>query len=265
MPFAPVDGARCYYRLAGREHSGAATVVFIHGSGGDGTVWGYQLAGLAGACRVIIPDLPAHGRSGGRRIDSVAEYSKWLQAFAETLRLSSFFLAGHSLGGAIAQQHAREMPGRVAGLVLAGAAMRFCVPREYALLLQQDFCAAAQVSCDRAYAGAVPEALYRRGYDMLVRNGAQTMAADMRACSDFDSTGWAGAIETPGVVICGAGDSITPPEDSRQLARSLRSCALHTVADAGHMVMIEQAETCNRIILDFISRQAKADTAAGRR
>ena len=60
MPFAEVaDGVRIAYqdRGAGRP------IVFVHGWGGSGDVWDYQVLDLADRFRVITVDLRGHGDS----------------------------------------------------------------------------------------------------------------------------------------------------------------------------------------------------------
>ena len=40
-------------------------LLFLHGAGGSHHTFRDQWAGLKGAARLVIPDLPGHGRSGG--------------------------------------------------------------------------------------------------------------------------------------------------------------------------------------------------------
>jgi pimeloyl-ACP methyl ester carboxylesterase len=40
-------------------------IVFLHGAGGSHHTFRDQWAGLKGVARLVIPDLPGHGRSGG--------------------------------------------------------------------------------------------------------------------------------------------------------------------------------------------------------
>ena len=40
-------------------------IVFLHGAGGSHHTFRDQWAGLKGLGRLVIPDLPGHGRSGG--------------------------------------------------------------------------------------------------------------------------------------------------------------------------------------------------------
>src|SRR4029453_9273081 len=60
---AEVDGIRVRYA---RKGSGAETVLFIHGFGGDLDNWLFNLDPLADAYTVVALDLPGHGQSSPR-------------------------------------------------------------------------------------------------------------------------------------------------------------------------------------------------------
>src|SRR5512132_1267351 len=82
------------------------TIVFLHGAGGSHHTFRDQWAGLKGAVRLVIPDLPGHGSSGGTPPESVDIHAAWVVDFLKEIRLDRFILAGHSMGGAIALQAA---------------------------------------------------------------------------------------------------------------------------------------------------------------
>lgn len=232
---------------------GRPTLLCVHGSGGDSSVWQEQLSGLAPDCMLIAPDLPGHGNTHGRGGYSIEEYAAWLESFAETLGLPSFILMGYSMGGAVAQAMARAYPTRVAGLVLVSTAMRFVVAPEYLKVLQQDFPRAARASCDTAYGPGVAPELYHRGLEMLLGNGGETMYEDVLACTQFDSTAWIGKISAPGLVISGEFDTITPPGDGGDLAAALQKAHFSSFPAAGHMVMQEAAAAFNARVRQFLT------------
>ncbi len=127
MPYTTINENRVFYRKSKKTNNTKKTIIFIHGSGGDGFVWEYQLNGLSEFITVIIPDLPGHGKSEGLCFGSAKDYAGWINDFAESLNLSSFYLAGHSLGGAVAQEiaafhhEARETLEHIIGSLLARA------------------------------------------------------------------------------------------------------------------------------------------------
>jgi len=58
-------------------------VVFLHGAGGSHHTFRDQWAGLKGAMRMVIPDLPGHGRSGGSPRESVDASAAWVVDFVK--------------------------------------------------------------------------------------------------------------------------------------------------------------------------------------
>ena len=251
MPYATINENRVFYRKSKKTNNAKKTIVFIHGSGGDGFVWEHQLNGLSDFITVIIPDLPGHGKSEGLCFGSAKDYAGWLNAFAERLNLSSFYLAGHSLGGAVAQEFATIYPKKTEGLILVGTGLFFDISKEYLELLQTDFKAAINISCENAYAGKVSEELYKKGYEMLLENGKNTLYKDMLTCESFDGSELF-LSNNPCLILCGQEDRITNPALSRELSKKINKSTLHVVPKAGHMVMIEAADETNRAIESFV-------------
>lgn len=254
MPLIMVNGKKVYCRFSKKIAGNRETLLLLHGSGGEGSVWGYQLAGLAHRFNLIIPDLPGHGKSEGDGLFSVEACAGWVSDLATVMELSDFFVAGHSLGGAVAQAFASACPEKIRGLVLVGTGLNFDVSQEYLHVLQVDFEKAVKISCDRAYAAAAGEQ-YRKGFDMLLKNGRKTLYTDMLACRAFDGTAGAGAIDAPCLVVCGQKDRITAPELSIELSAKIKNSRLCLVPEAGHMVMIEAKDRVNREIENFVIKQ----------
>src|SRR3990172_1209054 len=99
-------------------------IVFLHGAGGSQHTFRDQWAGLKGVVRLVIPDLPGHGRSGGTPPESVDAYAAWVVEFMKEIGLDRFILAGHSMGGAIALQAALGGLKGLEALVLLGTGAR---------------------------------------------------------------------------------------------------------------------------------------------
>jgi pimeloyl-ACP methyl ester carboxylesterase len=84
--------------------SGAPPVVLLHGLHDCHRTWRRVAAELGRDRRVLVPDLPGHGRSG--RPDATYDlpyYTDVIGAWLEALRLPAVDVVGHSLGGGVAQ------------------------------------------------------------------------------------------------------------------------------------------------------------------
>jgi len=250
MPYITMGAARYFYRASkNKPAAGTHTLVLLHGSGGDSSVWEKQ---LSVDIPVFAPDLPGHGRSDGPLRSSVKEYAAWLDTFIRALEINNFFLAGHSLGGAVAQEFTRSFPHKVTGLILAGTGTHFIIAAEYLKTLKDNFAAAVKASCLTAYAPGTPEAVTAQGCEMLTRNGPEALRSDLLLCQAFNSRTWAATLTVPALVLCGRDDQITPPEASEELARLIPEARLIIIPGAGHMAMIEAPREFNGAVKAFI-------------
>jgi len=253
MPYVTMGDQRLFY--SHRGHTGPA-VVFIHGAGGDHTVWVYQMAGLAAQARLYALDLPGHGRSPGPGATTIAAYAHFVVTFLDTLRLAPAFLIGHSMGGAIAQQVALDHPGRVAGLGLVATGARLRVAPVILETIQNDYPAAIQMIGMWAYGPGTPADLITRGQKQMQAVPATVVHGDFLACDAFDRRSRLREITCPAVIICGEADQLTPVKFSVFLQENLTGARLTLLPGAGHMVMLEQPDAVNTALIALIAPAA---------
>jgi pimeloyl-ACP methyl ester carboxylesterase len=262
MPNIQINSEDCFFRTQGTYSARKPAVLLLHGSGGDSSVWHDQLDGLSNERHVIAPDLPGHGQSRGTAAHTPEAYASWLALLTEALQLQRFILAGHSLGGIIAQQFARMFPEKLQGLILIGTGMRFEIQQEYLDMLGHDFHTACMISCRQAYAAPTPPAMLAKGLNMLRLNGPETLERDLRLCAQFDSTSWAHTLTMPCLILCGTDDAITPCSLSQGLSGAISNSILKCFDAAGHMVMQEQPRQFNREVSLFITTYCLSDEKA---
>jgi pimeloyl-ACP methyl ester carboxylesterase len=102
------------------EHPDALPILFLHSLGGNGGQWALQLDHVRRHRRGVALDFRGHGESDPAEDGdySIAALAGDVAAVADQLSLRRFFLAGHSLGSAVAIEYAAHHPERVAGLLL---------------------------------------------------------------------------------------------------------------------------------------------------
>ena len=109
------DGVEIAWSARG---GGETALVFIHGGLADREFWAPQLAALAGTFRVVALDLAGHGSSGrDRKAWTMEAFGRDASAVVEALELRRVVLIGNSLGGPVALEAARQLRGRVLGVV----------------------------------------------------------------------------------------------------------------------------------------------------
>jgi len=100
--------------------AGAPPLVLIHGLGASGRSLDRVAPLLAARFRVIVPDLPGFGATGGQHTTIEGMAHAVLEALDED-GVEAFAAAGHSMGGLVATALAELAPDRVTRLVLVNA------------------------------------------------------------------------------------------------------------------------------------------------
>lgn len=95
--------------------------VLIHGSWHTGSCWdGVSRHLEAEGHRVLAPTLPGNGTGADRTVDMATTYGHVVDLIADNA-LEDVVLVAHSLGGAVAQLVAQEIPSRIRRLVFHNA------------------------------------------------------------------------------------------------------------------------------------------------
>ena len=98
----------------------APVLVLVHGLGSSGRSFARLAPLLAPRFRVIVPDLPGFGATGGRST-TVEGMARAVLAALDEDGVGEFAAAGHSMGGLVAAAIAELEPDRVTRLILVNA------------------------------------------------------------------------------------------------------------------------------------------------
>ena len=257
-------------------------IVLVHGWGLHGGVW-RELAGrLAASFRVLLPDLPGHGRSPAANgdftlADVVAELQGHMAAPAVWV--------GWSLGALVALTAARRFPQRVSRLVLIGATPKFvqapdwpcAMPSQtlaqFARDLEDDYhatlvrflslqmgsgdvqgCTSA-ASAGSARAAEAARAAVRQLRAMLMEHGEPEPAAlrsGLQWLADTDLRADLTAITPPALVLHGQHDRLAPPAAAEFLARQLPAARLALIPSAGHAPFLSHPDATWSALTEFL-------------
>lgn len=133
-------------------------VLCLHTAGQNGVQWRETQSALAAhGYRVVVPDLPGHGRSEpapGGAVSDLGTYTAWCEELIDVLGLERPFVVGCSIGGAIALRLALRRGERLAGAVVMAAHGGTDSPRPGVRGLRRELDdAAAPSRSDRTYFG----------------------------------------------------------------------------------------------------------------
>jgi pimeloyl-ACP methyl ester carboxylesterase len=242
-----------YHEYEGSDEGQRTAVVLIHGAGGTHLYWPPELRRLPGY-RVFALDLPGHGKSTGRGLQSIAAYAQAVKDWMLTLGLHSAVFAGHSMGSAIALKLALEQTDHVNGLVLLGAGGRLKVAPQLLenAASQTTYQNAVNLVIEWSFGSSASPRLKELAAHRMAETRSSVLYGDFLACNTFDETERIDQIRLPVLVVCGSEDKMTPLRQSQFLAEHIPGAILKIIPGAGHMVMLENPQPVAEMLLGFL-------------
>lgn len=249
--------AQIHYELQGPQK--APVLVFSHSLGANFSMWDPQVDELKKRFRVLPYDTRGHGKSSATPGPySIEQLGSDLLALLDALKLERVHFCGLSMGGMIGMWLGAKAPERVDQLILCNTGARIGTVESWNSRIL-----AVEKGGLSSVAAAIIERWFTPGYREKVPNTMaktkkmieDTDVAGYVACCaavrDFDGRPLLGMIRTPTLVIAGAEDPATPPEDGRFLAEHIPG-ALYMELNAAHLSNLEDRETFNREIGAFL-------------
>jgi pimeloyl-ACP methyl ester carboxylesterase len=265
------EGGRVSYLTVDGPRA-SETLLLIHGAGVSARTWVNQLEGLADALRVIAINLP--GRRGSDPIPqaTLSSYADTAHRLLEGLETGPVFVAGHSLGGGVAQVLAASHQEVVKGLVLVSACAKLppddgsgrllrLVPEPFRRVLV--LWAAKKI----LFGPSASWPAIRLSLEEIWECRSETILWDTAAARAMDLEALACRLRVPTLILCGGRDRLTAPILSQRLSALIAASRLEIVPAAGHMLPLEAPDEVNRQIRNFIESlgRAKVPAPAARR
>lgn len=244
-------------------------LLFIHGWGMHGGMWGDVLLELTQHFRVLTVDLPGHGWSTP---ESGVELSSFTpDSFVE--QLSSQFpgslnICGWSLGGQLALRRAMRYPQQVNRLILVSSTPCFVQQTDWSCAMAPDTLAAFSAALQDDYAATL-----RRFLALQVRASEQERAllltlrrslasrgepqlsalqAGLAILRDCDLRAALPEICHKTLVIAGVRDTLTPLPAAQYLAENLPNARLEAISGAAHAPFLSHPEIFVNKVVDFL-------------
>ena len=230
-------------------------VVVLSGSlGSTLDMWDPQVVALGERFRVVRYDHPGHGGSPLLYVRSVEGLAQEVVTLLDGLGLDRVSFCGLSLGGAVGMRLALDAPERIDRLVLCCTSMRFATPdfwEERARIVREGGVeAVADVVLERWFTPEFGDV--RRYREMLVSTPGEGYARCCDAVRDWDVRGQLASIRTPTLVVAGADDPSTPPDDLEAIAGEIPDARLVVLDRARHLANVERADEFNDALLSFL-------------
>ena len=267
MSGALVDGLLWEVRVRGTGHP----LLLLHGFTGRGSSWGAHATAFAREFRVVVVDLPGHGRSGIPSDPARASVERSADDLAEILNREHCVPAhvlGYSLGARIALRLAAMHPEVVRRLVLespsagpateAERATRRAADAQRADRLEQKGIRAfvSEWEHEPVLAGLrdLPRPLAERLRADRLRNNPAGLAASLRGAGQGSMEPLhehLAKIRAPTLVISGALDRVGRSRADAVVA-GVPGAKLAVVADTGHTPHLESPAAFRSLSMSFL-------------
>ena len=258
-----VDGRPAFaYTAAHAIDPAKPAVAFLHGAGYDHSVFGLQSRyfGYHGR-NVLALAFPAHGRSAGPALPTIAEMADWVLRLLDAAQLEKAAIVGHSMGALVALECAARHPARVERIALLGVA--------YPMKVGEAFMDAARRNDHTAYdmetiwghsaqaaLGANPNpgmSMYGESLARLGRLAPGVLHNDLKACHEYAGGEAAAAnLACPVLIVLGRRDQMTPAKAGAAFAKTVPNARLLQLEASGHSLMTEAPDAVLDALIGFL-------------
>jgi pimeloyl-ACP methyl ester carboxylesterase len=250
------QGTLCY---AEQGDSCGVPVVFLHGATDSWRSFERVLPHLPESIRAFALTQRGHGDSSRPATGyGSRDFAADLAAFMDALSLKTAIVAGHCMGGLVAQRFAFDYPDRTRGLVLAGTLPTMRGKPEVQALwdsvvskledpVDRNFVVEFQES---TLAQSVPAAFFETVIHESLKVPARVWKAVFAGLLQEDSSEL-DRIRVPTLIVWGEKDAFCSRQDQDTLRRALVNSKLIVYSETGHALHWEEPEHFANDLVDF--------------
>ncbi len=232
-------------------------LVLLHAAGLSSTVWFANIAQLSAHHRVYAVDMIGDaGKSVAERLlDKRADYAIWLKEVFDALSIERGDLLGHSFGGWLTLNMALAYPERLRKIVLLAPAASF---RPLGFITKLVFFLGEfrihPPARSMLKAAAAKQTVLEETFVHLMEEVTRYCRPVMIYPTVYTDQELK-QIDLPALLLIGDAEKIYNPRKAIERAQRLMpDLTFEIIADAGHLLILDQPESINAHILKFLSK-----------
>lgn len=253
--YAHLDGARIHYMSYGK---GNEALVLIHGWTQNIDSWRDSDVELAKRNRVILIDLPGHGKSDKPQVAYSMDYfARAVDAVLQDAKVKRAVLVGHSMGTPIARQFYRKYPKKTLAIVIVDGALR---PFGDKAMMDQMLAGLRaptyQNTIDQMMAGMSGSGLATEARERINTSSKATPQYVLVSAMEgmVDASIWGNDKINVPVLALMAKNPFFPPNLEQSYGELVPRLEFHMWDGVGHFLMMEKPEEFNQAVLAFLDK-----------
>jgi 3-oxoadipate enol-lactonase len=264
MPKVQGNGIEIFYE----EKGSGEPLLLIAGFACDHTNWSQMIPLLASRYRVVVFDNRGVGQSSAPDTPySIRQMAEDAAGLLDAIGLNRVHVAGHSMGGQIAQELALAHPERVGSLTLLSSCAK--VDERGKAVIESwgdlprlvDPVTGLRLSFPWIYTshfyatpGAI-ESVIEEVFSNPFPPSPLGIYQQSRAITNCDTSTRLDGIQCPTLVVVGNEDILSRVSFSEQLVQGIRGAELVILKKCAHGLPTESPEATAAVMLDFLSRK----------
>lgn len=249
--------------------NGDKVLLLLHGYLETLYIWEEFREMLPDSYRIIAIDLPGHGLSGSHTESNTMQFiAETIYQFLSSKSVQKLTIAGHSMGGYVAQQFLRQYPDMVEALVHINSSPYADNPdkrsqreKEINLIGQGRLLSLAQIAIPNMYS------------KVNLRKCDRKISETVEICETHDPMGICAVVRglmarsdsvellretnVPVLFIFGDSDTYASPEMISNVVTSLPNAVCKVISGVGHNSFIEDPQKVLDILLPFLQQSVK--------
>jgi pimeloyl-ACP methyl ester carboxylesterase len=258
--FVKADDGRVHYKSLGE---GKTAVVLVHGWTSNMDAWHFQAKDLAGKTRLILIDLPGHGKSDKPEVKyTMDRFAKAVDAVLADAGVEQAVLAGHSMGTPVIRQYYRLYPKKTKALVVVDGVLQpppflkdpKMADKFLAKFKGSDFKETVSKMLDAMFVAGKAPAEYRAA--VLESSLSTPQHVAMSAMHGMaDASVWKDDKIGVPVLVLMAKNPARGTDYEQYVRKLVPDVEYHEMDGVGHFLHAEEPAAFNKILIGFLKKQ----------